>query len=436
MNKALVVLGVALVAAACRDNPVTSPAAERAVIATQRQQLVLPVTDNGDGTSTLTYQPGPGLNNGSDQGTINAGQDMFLQTPLTGGPSPWLMHFNSDCNSRYAYSLYRFDVTDLPEAAIVTSVRLELYHFLFKNSISPWPAPTTSFSLFLALTPWNEQASWATQPMLGPEIAAVTVPTDALVPLPPPSGMSVAFQGWGAMDITPSYIAWKNGDLPNYGVAYRRMTPSCDVGSATNWTYTAGSSMRDNDPGSLPRSTTWRPKLVVTYVSNHTPTVAIIPPFSAPVGAPVTFVTNAADEDGDVLTYAWTIDGIAAGTTPTITHAFADAGTHVVSVTVSDGKVRGSASMTMPYTVLTQAQWVDWMRTMLNAAGLEKGLTNSLGKKLDNAVKSLEKGNTNAASGQLGAFTNEIDAALKTGRIPAALGNQLLAMANQLLATL
>jgi len=443
MNKYLVVLGVALVAAACRDNPVTSPAAERAVIATQRQHLVLPVTDNGDGTATVVFQPGPGRNNGTDQGTLYGGKDtdieQYKDLVINYSGSPYIGHFNSDCSpSRHSFSLYQFDVTDLPDPSVVTSARLELYHMLFRGYHQMWPTATTNFSLYPVLTPWNETAvTWATQPALGAELIAVTLPTDTRTPLPPPyDDVGIAFRGWVPLDVTALYGSWKDGSLPNYGIAYKRTTQFCEAGTVATWTYTASSDIGDAMPGWLPTSAAWRPKLVVTYVTNHTPTVSIIPPFSAPVGAPVTFGANAFDEDGDALSYAWTIDGVAAGTTPTITYVFADAGQHVVGVTVSDGKVRGTASATAPYFVMTQAQWVDMMRRTLTLAGLDKGLTNSLVTKLDAATKSLASGNIAAAQGQLGAFKNDVEAALKTGRLPAALANQLLNMVNQLLGAL
>jgi len=112
-------------------------------------------------------------------------------------------------------------------------------------------------------------------------------------------------------------------------------------------------------------STTWRNAAVGDYIievqlgpgfsdddnSNNEATRAIIvgnrPPVADPggpytgnEGSPVTFNgTGSADPDGDPLTYHWDFGDGTTGTSSTPTHTYADNGTYVVCLTVSDGEL-------------------------------------------------------------------------------------------------
>jgi hypothetical protein len=59
-----------------------------------------------------------------------------------------------------------------------------------------------------------------------------------------------------------------------------------------------------------------------------------------------------------------------------------------------------------------------------------------LAKKLDAAVISLNRGNTNAAVGQLGAFINQVEAFIRAGILPPEKGQALIDAANRILAQL
>jgi len=67
------------------------------------------------------------------------------------------------------------------------------------------------------------------------------------------------------------------------------------------------------------------------------------------------------------------------------------------------------------------------------ALGLPKGLENGLISTLENAKKSLEKGNTTAAIGQLGAFVNEVEALTRKGTIPQEAGEHMIAVAEAII---
>jgi hypothetical protein len=528
MRKLLLALGIALLATACRDAAVTAPASDQATARPRTIALAAPIIDNGDGTATLVFQPARGLNNGTDEGGLTTGKDayvrMFGAVDYSSGAIPWHMHFNSDCNAHHSFSLYRFDVTELPDPATVVSAQVELYHVLFNFNSLSWPTPTTTFALFPVLTPWNElTVNWSSQPALGDEYTSVRLPT--MMPFPLPQGAWAWYKGWASLDITDLYAAWKGDPASNLGFAYKRTSQFCEANTAT-WTYTASSDMQDGLPGWMPSSVEWRPRLVITYRVSNPLSVEIVPP-SDPIleGTPFTLTANGTDPSGGTLTYAWTVDGIGAGTGTTLALSYPDGGPHTASVTVTNdaggsataqldflvadvppvvhatfdsellaGEVgRGSGTFTDPgldswtgtmdygdgtiealtltaksftlshrypaagtfvwrvrvsdddggtdtvtgtIVVLSGAQSLDRLMSTLNAAALEKGLKNSLAAKLENASKSLAKGNRTAALGQLGAFKNELDAALKSGRVSADLANALLGLTNRLLAVL
>jgi hypothetical protein len=88
---------------------------------------------------------------------------------------------------------------------------------------------------------------------------------------------------------------------------------------------------------------------------NQPPTVSISGPTQIGIGAALTLTAAGSDADGDALSYSWTVDGVAAGNTATLTQTFTTAGAHTVSVTVSDGR-GGSVTQSSTITVLTAEQ--------------------------------------------------------------------------------
>src|SRR6266849_3873843 len=92
-------------------------------------------------------------------------------------------------------------------------------------------------------------------------------------------------------------------------------------------------------------------------------------------------------------------------------------GTYTVTLTVNgDDLVAGSATTTV--TVLTPEAALAKVTTFVQGvSGLNAGQRNSLLAKLNAANDSLQRGNSNAACGQLNAFVNEVDADQKAGRL-------------------
>lgn len=532
MRTAVLVLATAFVMAACKDTPSTAPqaaAGELAVLKAAPPNAV--VVDHGDGTSTLIFQPGPGLNNGTDQGTLDAGKDASVLIHDGGqfnyGNSGWLNHFASNCNGWNALSFYRFNVSDLPDPTDVISVKLSLYHTLLRAYNWGWQSPTTSFSLHPVLADWNEMTVlYTTKPPYGGAVATTTVNSSVGRSIPTGQGHHIFFEGWATMDITALYNAWKAGAMPNHGVAYRRINVWCENANAT---WTASSDIIDVPGSPIPQQAAFRPKLEIRYRSatvNRPPTVTIAGPATVAEGSPIAFGANGVDPDGDALTYAWQFDDGFTASGMAVSRTFVDNGAHSATVTVSDGN-GGTANATANFTVSNVApsvaatlsaeilagetavgsgafsdpgadtwtasvlwgdgspssslvldgfsfalahrfvaagsyivsvsvadddggvgsvsrtvtvisldSWLDRLIARINAAGYEKGLTTSLVKKLEAARKSLLAGNMTAFRGQIGAFRNELDATVKTNRVPAADAAVYTTMLDRLLAVL
>jgi hypothetical protein len=98
-------------------------------------------------------------------------------------------------------------------------------------------------------------------------------------------------------------------------------------------------------------------------------------------------------------------------------HTYTASGTYTVTLTVKDDdEVAGSATTTV--TVLTpEAALAKLITFVQGVSGLNAGQRNSLLAKLNAANDSLQRGNSNAACGQLNAFVNEVDADQKAGRL-------------------
>jgi DNA/RNA endonuclease G (NUC1)/PKD repeat protein len=112
-------------------------------------------------------------------------------------------------------------------------------------------------------------------------------------------------------------------------------------------------------------------------------------------------------------------------------HTYAAAGTYTVTVTVADdGGLVGTRTATV--TVLTGQQGIGNLIAQVNGL-VSGGAANSLGAKLRAAGASLDRGNTASATGQLGAFIEEVRAMVQSGRLSQANGDALIAAARRIL---
>ena len=113
-------------------------------------------------------------------------------------------------------------------------------------------------------------------------------------------------------------------------------------------------------------------------------------------------------------------------------HTYTSAGTHTVRVTVQDND-GGTDSGTATVTVWTPRQAIG--ATLLGAvAGLEQ--SSSLSAPLSAAQASLDRGDLSAANGQMRAFINQVEALVRSGRMSAAAGANLIEKANRIVASI
>lgn len=165
----------------------------------------------------IIFQPGPGLNDGTDMGTIDAGMDATVNesTPAInyGDNSAMVSLPPSYCNETEVEAYIRFDVSSLP--ANVDSVFLNFYHlpqtnYCYSNCDSWW--------FFSSLdTEWDEMTvNWTDKLDYG------TAFYDSIHFVFPDTG------GWHRYDITSQYNNWKSGVTFNYGLAIYSTTEGCN----------------------------------------------------------------------------------------------------------------------------------------------------------------------------------------------------------------
>ncbi|HSU17623.1 DNA/RNA non-specific endonuclease [Longimicrobium sp.] len=113
-----------------------------------------------------------------------------------------------------------------------------------------------------------------------------------------------------------------------------------------------------------------------------------------------------------------------------LSHTYAAAGTFTVTVTVTDDDGAVSTK-TATVTVLSAQQAIANLQAQVN--GAMGGAAASANAKLRAAGASLARGEIDAARGQLGAFINEVQAAVQSGRLSQAQGDALVAAAQRIL---
>lgn len=90
--------------------------------------------------------------------------------------------------------------------------------------------------------------------------------------------------------------------------------------------------------------------VLADVVANRAPTVTITSPADGSVvdlNTNVDFTADASDPDGDSLTYAWDLGDGRTSNTESLTTSFSAPGTYVVTLTVSDGQLSASDSVTV-----------------------------------------------------------------------------------------
>ena len=118
-------------------------------------------------------------------------------------------------------------------------------------------------------------------------------------------------------------------------------------------------------------------------------------------------------------------------------HTYTTAGSYTVVVRVLD-KDGGAGTQSATVVVQTVLQGIGNLASLVTSLDgtLNKGEVNSLHAKLNAATARQRQGNTNAVTGTLGAFVNEVNAMVSSGRLTAAASAPLLDYARRLLKSL
>ena len=154
-------------------------------------------------------------------------------------------------------------------------------------------------------------------------------------------------------------------------------------------------------------------------INSVTPTAASSPtPFET-----LSYTGSVSDVDtGDRYTISWNFGDGSTGTGLNPTHPYSAPGTYTVTFRVSDGE-GGVGQATTTVTETTQQALGSIEAYVQSLQGLSAGQKNSLIVKLQNAGAAAQRGNNNAASNELNAFLNELQADVNTGKVsPTAAG--------------
>ena len=165
----------------------------------------------------IIFRPGPGANDGNDEGTLSAGKDAWVyegESTTNFGTTPSIQALPiSNCNNTHCAAFIRFDLYSLP--LDVDSVFLTFNHN---------PHTTYCYSgcdadfYFAALTqPWDETT-----------INYTNIPAKDIAFYGP---INITFPndfGERQYDITNMYSLWKSGTVPNYGMTIYSSTVACN----------------------------------------------------------------------------------------------------------------------------------------------------------------------------------------------------------------
>ena len=211
----------------------------------------------------IILKPGPGPNNGSDNGSANGGKDAYVHRFNDGANDYRNMNFGAEpsvigtprstCNPSDAKGYIQFDLSSLP--ANVQQVFLGVTHI--PHTTYCYSNCNADFYFYPITQSWSEKTlTFNTMPTEGAAVYGpihITFPNDFKT---------------REYDITTIYRNWKNGSVPNYGLAIYSPTVGCNnaaVGFSVHSSDATDQSVRpylriisDNPPPSPgPPAGTW-----------------------------------------------------------------------------------------------------------------------------------------------------------------------------------
>ncbi len=138
----------------------------------------------------------------------------------------------------------------------------------------------------------------------------------------------------------------------------------------------------------------------------------------------------------EALSYAWDFGDGSVATGVTSSHVFGRSGSFVVTLTATDAWGWPSA-VSHTVTIVTPLDGVAALADQVGGLGtLDKGALNSLGAKLNAATASCRRDGTPACANQVGAFVNEVEALVNSGRLGSDAAAPILAYAELLIDSL
>jgi hypothetical protein len=167
--------------------------------------------------SVIIFRPGPGLNDGTDEGGLNGGKDSFVyddqSTTNFGTAVDIATNPISTCNLTNLQAYIKFDVASLP--LHVDSVFLWFYNYAY--NINCYSNCDNTFDLRYVTSAWDEMTlNWNNRPESGAnfsETVRITFPYNG---------------GPIRLNLTSAYLSWKNGSVPNYGFTIYPLDGDCN----------------------------------------------------------------------------------------------------------------------------------------------------------------------------------------------------------------
>lgn len=147
--------------------------------------------------------------------------------------------------------------------------------------------------------------------------------------------------------------------------------------------------------------------------------------------------SGSSDQDGDVLSYTWTLVSKPSGSTASLSDSTvvnpsftADkAGNYNVQLVVYDGFFNSTPdAVTVTALIVTDA--LQSLKTMVNALPLNSGTKNGLNSKIDNALKNYSKNKYNVVVNTLEDFIAQLNDLVSGGSLTASQAQPLIDMAN------
>ncbi len=186
--------------------------------------------------SPITYRPGPGANDSTDQGGLNGGKDnwVYQGNALNYADHPGLVALPiSNCNQTHCQGFIQFDLTTLP--ANVDSVFVGFTHT--PHTTYCYSGCDADFYFARVTQPWYEQTmNYANKP---------TFDTAFYGPI------NIKFPNdfkERKYNITSMYKLWKAGTVPNYGMAVFSKTVTCNNAAVSFTVYSSDDTAASHRP--------------------------------------------------------------------------------------------------------------------------------------------------------------------------------------------